>query len=217
MKLLFLFISVMMSTASFAQNSNDSLIQFTGNVLTVGSDSLEILPFVLVKNISRNSGSYSGLNGYFSVVVKRGDTVEFSSVGYKTSKLIIPQDIENNKLFASQIMIRQSHRLPEAIIVPWKNVEELKKAFVDLELTEDDLVTAYQNLQYNEVLSESLAPSASEAQSMTLQNQRDYNALYSHGVMPQNNLLNPVAWYQFIKSLSDGKKKKKKATFSKEP
>lgn len=206
MKPLFLLIGLIITQSLFSQ---ESLIQFSGSILSAGRDSLQPIPFVLVKNKSRNSGAYSNVDGYYTLVVARGDTIEYSSIGFRKSKYIVPNDIKENKFYATQIMLRDTNMLPEAIIVPWKNVDDLKKAFVELKLDEDDIVRAYQNLQFErwKELQKSTSYDGQALQAITL-NDRNRNNIQSSGVLPTQNIFNPLAWSEFIKSLQRNKKKK---------
>jgi len=206
MKLFFLIIGLILAQSLFSQ---ESLIQFSGSILSAGRDSLQPIPFVLVKNKSRNSGAYSNEEGYYTLVVARGDTIEYSSIGFKKSKYIVPQDIKENKFYETQIMLRDTNMLPEAIIVPWKNVDDLKKAFIELKLEEDDIVRAYQNLQFErwKELQKSTSYDGQALQAMTF-NERTRTNLQSSGVLPFQNIFNPLAWSEFIKSLQRNKKKR---------
>jgi hypothetical protein len=99
--------------------------------------------------------------------------------------------------------------LPEAIIVPWKNVDDLKKAFVELKLDEDDIVRAYQNLQFErwKELQKSTSYDGQALQAISLSD-KNRNNLQNSGVLPTQNIFNPLAWSEFIKSLQRNKKKK---------
>jgi hypothetical protein len=188
---------------------NDSLIQFSGTILTAGRDSLMPVPFVLVKNLTRNSGAYSNVEGNYSLVVARGDVLEYSSVGFRKNRITIPNDIKGRKFYATQIIIRDTMSLPEAIIVPWKDVDDLKKAFVDLKLNEGDIVRAYQNLQYTrwKELQQSVSYDGQAMQQIGLANQNREN-IYKQGVQPIQNIFSPLRWAEFIESLKKGKSEK---------
>ena len=62
-------------SAQGPQKKKNPFILFTGLVLT--SDSLKPIPFVNIRSSRRGLIGYSDLNGYFDVVVKRGDTIYF--------------------------------------------------------------------------------------------------------------------------------------------
>ena len=202
---------LLFSTHLYSQEKIVGLIQFSGNTLISYNDSVEPVAFVTIKNKSRRSSAYSGPDGFFSLVVKGGDTVEFSAVGFKRSTLIIPENLKRDRFFATQAMIRDTNRLTTVVIVPWKNVDELKRAVLDMDVSETDLVIAYQNLQYERwvLIRESMSPSLEENISGYLARHNSNNLMLSTGLLPQNNILNPFAWLQFIDYLGQNKKKKK--------
>jgi hypothetical protein len=96
------------------------------------------------------------------------------------------------------------------VIVPWRNLDELKQAVLELKVDENDLILAYQNLQYDRwaTLQQTMPLDGTESQRRTLIQQNSENRLYNLGITPVNNILNPLAWYQFINQLSNNKKKK---------
>ncbi|WP_299441479.1 TonB-dependent receptor [uncultured Aquimarina sp.] len=56
---------------------------------TVNSNSGEPLPFVNIINKSNNSGATSDFDGLFSLIAEKGETLEFSSVGFKTIIIVV--------------------------------------------------------------------------------------------------------------------------------
>lgn len=207
MRIYFSLVISILSLNLYSQTQNENLIQFSGNTLVSMADSIDPVAFVLIKNKSRKSGAYSGPDGFFTLVVARGDTIEFSSIGFRKSVLIIPENIKRDRFFATQVMIRDTHTLRTAIIVPWKTVEDLKRAVLDLEVNEDDLIIAYQNMQYDRwaTIRESIEPSRDEMRRGMI----DQQLRNQSGLLPANNLINPFTWVEFINYL--GKKKKKKS------
>jgi hypothetical protein len=185
----------------------NTLIQFSGTTYAAGKDTMVPVGFALVKNLSRNAASYSNQTGFFSLVVERGDTLEYSSVGFKTERYIVPQNITGSKFKAMVMMRRDTHFLPEAIIVPWKNVTEFKKAFIDLKLNEDDIVRAYQNLQMDhwDEISKTVSYDGQANNRYTLGTQNANTNADKGGMNATNNLANPFAWMQFIQSLQKKK------------
>lgn len=197
-------------TLIYSAQENVGLIQFSGNTLISYNDSVEPVAFVTIQNKSRRSAAYSGPDGFFTLVVKVGDTVEFSAVGFKKSILIIPQNLKRDRFFATQAMVRDTNRLNTVVIVPWKNVDELKRAVLDLEINEHDLVIAYQNLQYERwtQIRENMMPSLTENRMSYLKQHQSQDYLRS-GLLPANNILNPFSWMEFIDYVGKNKSKKK--------
>jgi len=191
----------------FAQKSNEELVQFSGVVVT--SDSLKPIPFtnVIIKNAYR--GTISDYYGYFSFVAVKGDTVEFSYVGYKKSFFVIPDTLKENRYSLIQMLSRDTILLKETVIYPWPSREEFKRAFVELKVPDDDMQRAQRNLelaQHKEV-QDNVPYDGSINYKWTTQ-QRN-NQIYSAGQYPVNNLLNPLAWAAFIKAWQEGAYKKK--------
>jgi len=55
---------------------------------------------------------------FFSIVVMKGDVVEFTSIGYKPKLYTIPRDLEGNQWSLLQLMVTDTVYLPATIISP---------------------------------------------------------------------------------------------------
>ena len=67
------------------------LIQFSGVVIS--SDSLKPVPYCSIIDVATSRGTTSDYFGYFSFVARKGDTLKFSSVGYKKAQFVIPDSL----------------------------------------------------------------------------------------------------------------------------
>ena len=201
MKKLITIILLFASTLTFAQTDND-LVQFTG--VTVTGDSLVGVPDVIVKVKGTNHGTITDYYGFFSFVARLGDTIEFSCVGYHKARYIIPDTIKENRYSLIQILSIDTVNLPTANVYPWPTKDEFKQAFVNLQLADDDYARARKNLDKNnlEAIAMNLPPDASLNYKYS-QNERT-SQLYYAGQLPQNTLLNPIAWAKFIKAWKSG-------------
>src|ERR1035437_2663898 len=85
-----------------AQESDSTLVQFSGVVVT--ADSLFPVPFatVVIKNQWR--GTMTDFYGFFSFVASKKDTVEFSAVGFKKARFIIPDTLKVDHYSLIQMM-----------------------------------------------------------------------------------------------------------------
>src|ERR1700677_3965501 len=92
----------------------DSVVQLYGVIMT--ADSLKGIPSVSVVVKGRNQGTYSNEQGVFSIVVLKGDVIEFSSVGYKTITLKILDTFPGNQYSVIQLMVQDAQYLPSTII-----------------------------------------------------------------------------------------------------
>lgn len=190
-----------------AQSQDEDLVQFSGVVVT--SDSLQPLPYtsIIIKHTYR--GTISDFYGFFSFVAKEKDTIEFTTIGYRKAVFIIPDTLTDNRYSLIQAMHRDTILLKEAVIYPWPTKEQFKQAFLSLDVPDDDLARARKNLEMQRLqeIAENLPPDGSLTYKYTMQQQ--YSRLYTVGQLPMNNLLNPIAWAQFIKAWKNGDFKRK--------
>jgi hypothetical protein len=198
-----------------AQTQNDSLIQFSGVLLT--RDSLNAVPFATVMIKGSNRGTISDYFGYFSFVAERGDTIQFSYVGFKDAFFAIPDSLDRKNYSLIQMMDADTVLLQEAVIYPWPTKEQFRQAFLDLRLPEDDKQLAMRNLERAEMKERMEAMIADGSEAFKISNRTYANQLYYAGQLPPNNLLNPIAWAKFIKAWKNGDfKRKKKGRYDKD-
>src|SRR5687768_13978034 len=90
---LLLVFTVLAATQAKAQfeTVRDSVVQLYGIVMT--ADSLVGIPAVSITIKGQNRGTMTNGQGVFSIVVLKGDVVEFSHVSYKTKLVTIPLKI----------------------------------------------------------------------------------------------------------------------------
>ncbi|MDX9883838.1 MAG: carboxypeptidase-like regulatory domain-containing protein [Prolixibacteraceae bacterium] len=183
------------------------LVQFSGAVVT--GDSLKPVPFTHIIDKNTGFGTISDYYGYFSFVANKGDTITFSSVGFKKSSFVIPDTIHNNRYTMFKIMTADTIYLSETVIYPWPTKEQFKEAFLKLDIPDDDLEIARKNLDRYElyVRSEAIPMDGS----MNYRNYIDQTVskLYYAGQTQPISLLNPFAWAQFFQAWQDGKFKRK--------
>lgn len=217
MKLKFLgiaFLSLLFCGQIAAQkNPQDAnLVQFTGMVLDGTTSDLIPVPYtnVIIKGKAR--GTYSDFNGFFSIVVEKGDVIRFSSVGYKDVEYTIPTDLKDDRYSLVQLMTQDTINLPETVVFPWPSKEHLKLEFLAMDVTSEMEARALRNVA-NETMTRmrSNVPSvgAEHANYYLRQQAREY---YYIGQQPPMNIFNPVAWKQFFDAWKSGdfKKKEKK-------
>jgi hypothetical protein len=209
------FLPVFMLVMSFAGQDaqaqsakNDSLIQFSGVLLT--RDSLNAVPFATVMIKGSNRGTISDYFGYFSFVAEKGDTIRFTYVGFKDAFFTIPDSLDRKNYSLIQMMDMDTVMLQEAVIYPWPTKEQFRQAFLDLRLPEDDKQIAMRNLERADMKERMENMRADGSESFKISNRTYANQLYYAGQLPPNNLLNPIAWAKFIKAWKNGDFKRKK-------
>jgi CarboxypepD_reg-like domain len=179
----------------------DSVVQIFGVVMT--ADSLKAIPAVSVVVKDRNQGTYTTDQGVFSLVVLKGDVVEFSSIGYKTIDYKIPND-SGNQISMIQLMVADAQYLPATIIRARPTREQFERDFVNTPVPDDDIEIARQNnsAAKRAVLSRGLPANAGEAASTYLR--QSAQKYYYQGQTPPQNILNPLAWAEFIQAWKRG-------------
>lgn len=191
--------------SSQAQTTDDDLIQFSGVV--VSQDSISPVPFATVMIANTSRGTTTDYYGYFSFVAHKGDTIVFSSVGYKKSNFIVPDSLNGSYYSLIHSMTRDTVQIETIDVFPWPSAEDFKEAFLSLNIPDDDLEIARKNL--NPELLEERAEAMPMTGSMNFkwQMQQKSNQLYYAGQSRMNNLsnlLNPIAWAKFIEAWKRG-------------
>ena len=193
-----------------AQTPDSSLVQFSGMVLDGSNEQLFPVPYanILVKDQQR--GTYSDLQGFFSIVVEKGDVIVFSAVGYQTVEFKIPQTLEDDRYSLVQLMTQDTINLPETVVFPWPNKDHFKLEFLAMDVTPELQERAARNLA-NESLRQmrnEVPKDGTENGSYYLRQQaREY---YYIGQRPPMNIFNPIDWKKFFDSWKNGDFKKKK-------
>ena len=207
--LLFLFSMLFVLGSVQAQTYNDSLVQFTGLVLD-GSDE-RLLPIALT-NISvrgKSRGTYTDFDGFFSIVVQKGDLVEFTAIGYRSVEFAIPDTLRDDRYSLVQLMTQDTINLPETVVFPWPSKDHFRLEFLAMDVTSDLEERAAENLAEKtlEELRYSVPSDGNEHADYYLRQQARSN--YYIGQTPPMNIFNPIAWKKFFDAWKRGDFKKK--------
>jgi hypothetical protein len=168
------------------------------------ADSLKGIPAVSIVVKGRNQGTFSNDQGVFSIVVLKGDQLEFTSVGYKPVLYKISDTTRGNQISLIQLMVVDAQYLPATIIAARPTREQFERDFVNAKVPDDDIEIARQNndAAKRRILARSLPASSGEAASTYLrQNAQRY---YYNGQAPPQNIFNPLAWADFIQAWKRG-------------
>ncbi|MFY7879830.1 MAG: carboxypeptidase-like regulatory domain-containing protein [Lacibacter sp.] len=185
----------------------DSVVQLYGVVMT--ADSLRGLPLVTVKIKNQNRGTFTNDQGVFSIVVLKGDVIEFSSVGFKPKSVNIPHSLEGNRFSIIQLMVVDTVYLPATIIKARPNRQQFERDFVNTPVPADKIEVARKNTQtaQSRILLQSTPKDGNESSNYTLRNQAR-SSYYSGQLRPQP-IFSPAAWAEFIEAWKRGDFKKK--------
>src|SRR6266496_6377447 len=103
----------------------DSVVQLYGIVMT--ADSLVGIPAVSVTVKGQNRGTITNNQGVFSIVVLKGDQIEFTHVSYKPKTITIPRNLEGNQYSVVQLLVVDTVYLPATIIKPHPTAEQFAR------------------------------------------------------------------------------------------
>ena len=189
------------------ESFKDSVVQLYGIVMT--ADSLKGLESVSVVIKGQNRGTVTNSKGVFSIVVIKGDKVEFSSIGYKTKSLTIPTNLVGNQQSIIQLMINDTVYLAATIIKSRPSREQFERDFMNTRIPDDNITVARKNndAATRRLLMVSLPADGREAGNKYLRQQAD--KAYYAGQTPPMNIFNPFAWAEFIKAWKRGDFKNK--------
>ena len=203
---LLLFIIPQTVKAQF-ETSRDSVVQLYGVIMT--ADSLVGIPAVSVMVKGQNRGTISNSQGVFSIVVLKGDQVEFTHVTYKPKTVTIPKNLEGNQYSIVQLMVVDTVYLPATIIKPRPTPDQFARDFVNTKVPDDNIEIARQNISEakRRVLLQSTPGDGGEA--TRIQMNKIANRAVYQGQTPPQNIFNPAAWADFIQAWKRGDFKKK--------
>lgn len=200
---LFLYFNSLPSNAQGEQQ----VIIFSG--LLVQGDSAYGVPnaHIYIPKVGR--GTVSDSWGSFRMPVLIGDTIQISAIGFKTKKIIIPKT--RKKSYSVLINMKEDIiLLPEVIVFPYSTPQEFKEAVLQVELPKDQSEILHKNIN-----NEKIRAMVSKLPMSANITHRRFMKQHIRGFVNKNAatsipLLNPFAWYEFIKSLKKKKRKKKK-------
>jgi hypothetical protein len=201
-RLIVLVLLLLAANYSNAQPKRHQLVSFSG--IALEKQSLQPVPFTAIIIKGTSHGTICDYSGYYSFVAQPGDTVEFSALGFKMSPYFIPDTLSTDRYSLIHLMDKDTANLKEVKIYPWPSKESFVEAFKRLDLPDNDMDRAKRNLALAQRKAEMegfpIDPQSSFMNSM----QQENNKLYYAGQYPPNNLLNPIAWAQFIQAWKDG-------------
>ena len=189
------------------ETARDSVVQLYGVIMT--ADSLVGIPAVSVMIKGQNRGTLTNDDGVFSIVVLKGDQIEFSHVSYKPKTVEIPRSLEGNQFSVIQLMVADTVYLPATIIKARPTAEQFARDFVNTKVPDDDIEIARQNTSAakRRVLMRTVEGDGGEA--TRLQFNKVANRAVYQGQIPPMNIFNPAAWADFIEAWKRGDFKNK--------
>jgi len=187
---------------AFGQDTIPNVVQVNGIIMT--PDSQRVIPNVTVLVKSQNRGVISSHVGVFTIVCFKGDTLQFSEIGFRTREVVIPKNIKGEYYSLIEPMVQDTFYLPETIVRPLPTKKEFDYAFRHWSIPNDQYEIARRNTdRYTlRALAYTLPRNGSESQAM-YQAQAARDAAY-YGQMKPMNIFNPLAWADFFEAWKRG-------------
>lgn len=205
----FLLALLLFSQMSMAQNKlNPHLVEVSGVILS--ADSATPVSSVVVSIMHKNTGVIANNLGIFTLVCEPGDTLRFSSVGYKSSKFVLPSDYKGKFYNRVQLIRQDTFYLPETVIEGLPTGEAFIYAFKYWPVTPDINERALARFSKNNLdyLRQTLPMDGGENASLYQYNRSvdaSFQGLQRSGV----GLLSPISWMEFIDAWKRGDFKNK--------
>lgn len=199
----------MISNGFGQENEKEKVyIQFSG--IVVQADNITPIPYTSISIKNTYRGTIADYYGYFSIVASKNDTIEFSSVGYKKAKYIIPDTISSKRYSLIQVMTADTILLSQTVIYPWPSKDEFKEAFLYFDVPDDDYERAKKNLESAKI--KEIAYTMPNTGSMNFRQDMSVyqQKLYYNGQQQPMSIFDAFAWAKFIKAWKNGDFKRKK-------
>jgi hypothetical protein len=189
---------------------SDDLIQLSGVVAS--GDTIEPIPYTNIFIKNRGIGTVTDFDGFFSIVVHLGDTLEFSHVGFHTDIFVVPDTLERKHYSMIQLLASDTVMLPGVDVFPWPSKAQFQEYFLSMEVPMDDVDLANRNLALAQIREQALkmGMDADEATRymIDVQSRQMYNYGRYYGTNGGTAILgalsNPFAWAEFFRALKRG-------------
>ncbi len=127
-----LFLCVFIAISCRAQQTD--IIQLSG--IVTNQQTMFPIAYATVSVPSEFRGVNASADGFFSIVVNRSDTLQFSAIGYKSKFYIVPDTGEDKIESIAVLLAVDTLTLDPFVIYPWPSKEDFREAFL-----------AYQDIQ----------------------------------------------------------------------
>jgi len=210
-RIIFISILLLFLSLSNASAQDHEKVLFSG--IIVENDSLKPISYANIIILNKNLGTISTMEGYFSFYAEEMDTVRFSALGFAPVVFVIPDSVNVERYSIIQVLSRDTLELAETIIYPWPASEtDFKDSFINDEIEDDEVVQAKKNMQISAIQHprEVIFHEANAAYNFDDDMRKVAYEMYYNGQSPPITILDPIAWYRFVKAWQRGDFKKKK-------
>lgn len=207
----YLLLLLFFTTLAFKAKAQEptEIVEVYGVVVTKNDrQTYDFVPFVTIAVEGTSRGTYANFEGMYSIVVKKGQTLTFSAVGYAPRKITIPTDI-NNLYHSLTVQLEPAEiNLEEVTVFPWPDRNNLAAEFLAMEPGKAGQLQqiAKNNLDRNNLLAIANATDQDDREAAIQymrQQARDYS--YQGQFAPQA-IFDPIAWGKFFSQYNKKKK-----------
>lgn len=195
--------------------NNDDIVEVAGVVFTLSNDAQSKgvavpVSYATVQVVGSSRGSYANFEGMFSIVLRKGQKLKFSAVGYADAIVEVPANHSSNRWAVTIELQPVTINLDVISVLPWPNRNNLTAEFLAMSPNEalQMQALAARNLEERQLLAlqKSFSNDSRESAAYYLQKQaRDYS---SFGQLPSMPVFDPMVWARFLKQEKDKKAKK---------
>lgn len=193
----------------FAQEDKRKIyIQVDGIVYDTENSPLRYVN--IISRIMRN-GTETDENGIFSLISSPGDTLLFTTIGYKPGIFVLPDDLTYPRYSIDVEMQMDTINIGSVLVLPWKTYGEFVQAVIEYAPPQQQLTL---NMEANLAIIErqiysdmKVSPDMGYRYAMA----RETDRVMTANQTPINNLINPFAWAKFIDGIKNGLLKNKKS------
>lgn len=200
--LLLVAFATLLSVKNVQAQQEQKVIQLYGIVRA--NDSSSVLPGASVYIKGTHRGTITNDYGIFSIAVVPGSKIEFSFIGFKSVFYTVPNNVNGDQLMVSPMLEQDTTYLPTAIVTALPTPAEFRRLFLETSIPDDNYAIARQNLNLENMLRQ-MRYLPMDAQTIANMNSRELIRQGSQkGLVPSSGIFNPLAWYDFIRSLKEG-------------
>lgn len=187
--------------------ATDGVVQFSG--LVVETATMEPASFTSVYLSDGSRGVIANNDGFFSMAVQIGDTIVFQCIGYKTKKVVIPENLVGDSYISNVVLEKDIINLKEVVVRPLPEPALLRQAVVNLDVPDDLLALADETFAQSQLEDWTLGLKYDGSESFKAFVDKTVEQNYSEGQAKPMKIADIAAWAQFINSIKKGKLKKK--------
>jgi hypothetical protein len=198
-----------------AQTEVKRIYQLSG--LVVNKQSKDPIPFAQVRINGSRRGTVCNQEGFYSIPVAPGDTVYFSSLGYRPTFFMITEylneykgDLSSAYIYAINYLQEDSIILSSITIFPYNTASELRTAIIETHVPESvEAVNARDNLNPDVMDRLMSSLKVDEGERVMVARQLYYKNYQNKNLAPTMPLFDPIAVYQLLRYINEKSKERK--------